>query len=268
MSESDSVLIERDGPVIIVSINRPHCRNAVDGATARKLYDAFLAFDADKEASVAVFAGTGGYFCAGADLKAVATGDPNKKREIGGHDSIAPMGPSRLRLSKPVIAAVEGFAVAGGMELALWADMRVVAEDATFGIFCRRFGVPLIDLGTIRLPRLIGHSQAIDLILTGRPVSGAEALRVGLANRLVPKGEARAHAIALAKEIARFPQACLRADRLSALRQWDLPEEEAIANEMRGGLEVIASGETIEGAKRFASGTGRHGAFGSDGDNG
>ena len=199
MTEADAVLVERDGPVTIVSINRPHCRNAVDGATARKLYDAFLAFDADEDASVAVFTGTGGYFCAGADLKAVAAGDPNKKRELGGHDSIAPMGPSRLRLSKPVIAAVEGFAVAGGMELALWADMRVVAEDATFGIFCRRFGVPLIDLGTIRLPRLIGHSQAIDLILTGRPVGGAEALRMGLANRLVPKGEARAQAIALAR---------------------------------------------------------------------
>jgi enoyl-CoA hydratase len=202
-----------------------------------------------------VFTGTGGYFCAGADLKAVASGDPNKKREFGGHNSIAPMGPSRLRLTKPVIAAVEGFAVAGGMELALWADMRVVAEDATFGIFCRR---------TIRLPRLIGHSQAIDLILTGRPVSGPEALRMGLANRLVPKGEARAQAIVLAKDIARFPQACLRADRLSALRQWDLSEEEAIANEMRGGLEVIASGETLSGAKRFASGIGRHGAFGGD----
>jgi enoyl-CoA hydratase len=208
MSEPDSVLVERDGPITIVSINRPHCRNAVDGATARKLYDAFLAFDADKDASVAVFTGTGGYFCAGADLKAVASGDPNKKREVGGHNSIAPMGPSRLRLTKPVIAAVEGFAVAGGMELALWADMRVVAEDATFGVFCRRFGVPLIDLGTIRLPRLIGHSQAIDLILTGRAVGGPEALRMGLANRLVPKGEARAQAIALAKDIARFPQNC------------------------------------------------------------
>src|SRR4051795_11399740 len=193
-------------------------------------------------------------------------GDPHKKREIGGHDTIAPMGPSRLRLSKPVIAAVEGFAVAGGMELALWADMRVVAEDATFGIFCRRFGVPLIDLGTIRLPRLIGHSQAIDLILTGRPVGGPEALRIGLANRLVPKGEACAQAIALAKEIARFPQTCMRADRLSALRQWDLSEEDAIANEMRGGLEVIASGETLSGATRFASGAGRHGAFGGQND--
>ena len=264
MSEENSVLVDREGAVTIISINRPHCRNAVDGATAHRLYDAFLAFDADKDASVAVFTGTGGYFCAGADLKAVASGDPNKKREIGGHDSIAPMGPSRLRLSKPVIAAVEGFAVAGGMELALWADMRVVAEDATFGIFCRRFGVPLIDLGTIRLPRLIGHSQAIDLILTGRPVSAQEALRMGLANRLVPKGEARAHAIALAKQIAAFPQTCMRADRLSALRQWDLDEEAAIANEMRGGLEVIASGETLSGAKRFASGAGRHGTFGGD----
>ena len=172
MTNTDNVLVERDGPVTIISINRPHCRNAVDGATARKLFDAFKAFDADAEASVAVFTGTGGYFCAGADLKAVASGDPDKKREIGGQDSIAPMGPSRLRLSKPVIAAVEGFAVAGGMELALWADMRVVAEDATFGVFCRRFGVPLIDLGTIRMPRLIGHSQAIDLILTGRPSAG------------------------------------------------------------------------------------------------
>src|SRR3954466_1914166 len=264
MTEPEAVLVERDGPVPVISIHRPHCRNAVDGATARKLYDSFLAFDADDSASVAVFTGTGGYFCAGADLKAVAAGDPNKKRELGGHDSIAPMGPSRLRLSKPVIAAVEGFAVAGGMELALWADMRVVAEDAIFGIYCRRFGVPLIDLGTIRLPRLIGHSQAIDLILTGRPVGGEEALRMGLANRLVPKGEARAHAIALAKQIAAFPQACMRADRLSALRQWDLDEEAAIANEMRGGPEVIASGETLSGAKRFAAGAGRHGNFGGD----
>ncbi len=264
MPDTDAVLVERDGPVTIVSINRPHCRNAVDGATARKLYDVFRAFDADADASVAVFTGTGGTFCAGADLKAVAAGDPNKRREVGGHDSIAPMGPSRLRLSKPVLAAVEGYAVAGGLELALWADMRVVAEDATFGVFCRRFGVPLIDLGTIRLPRLIGHSQAMDLILTGRPVGGAEALRMGLANRLVRGGEARAQAIALAHDIARFPQSCLRADRLSALRQWDLAEEEAIAGEMRGGLAVIASGETLSGAARFASGAGRHGAFGGD----
>src|SRR3954462_1732297 len=240
MTDIDAVLVERDGPVTIISINRPHCRNAVDGATARKLFDAFRTFDADGEASVAVFTGTAGHFGGGRYLRAAPPGDPHKKREIGGHDTIAPMGPSRLRLSKPVIAAVEGFAVAGGMELALGADRRVVAENAPFGIFCRRFGVPLIDLGTIRLPRLIGHSQAIDLILTGRPVGGAEALRMGLANRLVPKGEARAQAVALAKDISRFPQTCLRADRLSALRQWDLEEGEAIANEMRGGLEVIA----------------------------
>jgi enoyl-CoA hydratase len=264
MSEENSVLVDREGAVTIISINRPQVRNAVDGATARKLYDAFLAFDADEDASVAVFTGTGGCFCAGADLKKVAAGDPEKKRELGGFDTIAPMGPSRLRLSKPVIAAVEGFAVAGGMELALWADMRVVAEDATFGIFCRRFGVPLIDLGTIRLPRLIGHSRAMDLILTGRPVDAEEALRLGIANRVVGRGEACAQAIALGREISRFPQTCLRADRLAALRQWDLSEEEAMVNEMRGGLDVIASGETLSGAARFASGIGRHGAFSQD----
>lgn len=261
MTETDTILVEHDGPVTIVSINRPHRRNAVDGATARRLFDAFRAFDADADSSVAVFTGTGGAFCAGADLKAVALGDREKKRELGGHDSIAPMGPSRLRLSKPVIAAVEGHAVAGGMELALWADMRVVGEGATFGIFCRRFGVPLIDLGTIRLPRLIGHSRAMDLILTGRPVDAKEAFDIGLANRLVPKGEARAHAIALAQELARFPQGCLRNDKRSALRQWDLEEEDAINDEMHGGLGVIASGETLDGATRFASGAGRHGSF-------
>ncbi|MDZ4365847.1 MAG: crotonase/enoyl-CoA hydratase family protein, partial [Afipia sp.] len=204
---------------------------------------------------------TGGAFCAGADLKAIALGDREKKRELGGHDTIAPMGPSRLRLNKPVIAAVEGHAVAGGMELALWADMRVVGEGATFGIFCRRFGVPLIDLGTIRLPRLIGHSRAMDLILTGRPVDAKEAFDIGIANRLVPKGEARAHAVVLAQELARFPQGCLRNDKRSALRQWDLEEEDAINDEMQGGLGIIASGETLEGATRFASGQGRHGSF-------
>lgn len=261
MSEQLPVLVERDGPVTIVSINRPERRNAVNGATARLLFDAFLAFDADESASVAVFTGTGGYFCAGADLKMVATGDPEKKREVGGHQTLAPMGPSRLRLSKPVIAAVEGHAVAGGMELALWADMRVVGEGAVFGIFCRRFGVPLIDLGTIRLPRLIGHSRAMDLILTGRPVEAREALEMGIANRLVPKGEARAHAVALARELAAFPQMCLRNDKRSALAQWDLGEEAAIMDEMAGGLKVIASGETVAGATRFAGGAGRHGSF-------
>ena len=262
MSEADTVLIEREGPVTIVTINRPHRRNAVDGATARKLYDAFLAFDADNDASIAVFTGIGGYFCAGADLKAVAAGDPEKKREIGEHNTIAPMGPSRLRLSKPVIAAIEGYAVAGGMELALWADMRVVAEDATFGIFCRRFGVPLIDLGTIRLPRLIGHSQAIDLILTGRPVGGPEALRMGLANRLVPKGTALAAAVKLAKEIAAFPQRCMRADRTSSYTQWNLDVAAALLAETRTGFAVVQQGDMLEGVQRFAAGAGRHGKFG------
>lgn len=261
MAEADAILVEREGPVTIVSINRPHRKNAVNGATARKLFDAFLAFDADPDASVAVFTGAGGTFCAGADLKAVAEGDLEKRRELGGHGTIAPMGPGRLRLSKPVIAAIEGHAVAGGMELALWADMRVVGDGAIFGIFCRRFGVPLIDLGTIRLPRLIGHSRAMDLILTGRPVDAREAFEIGLANRLVPRGEARKHAVALANELARFPQACLRNDKRSALRQWDLEEEAAINDEMAGGLKVIASGETLAGATRFAGGAGRHGKF-------
>ena len=261
MTETDTVLVEREGPVTIVSINRPERRNAVDGATARRLFDAFRAFDVDPDAAVAVFTGTGGAFCAGADLKAVAAGDRERRREVGGHDTIAPMGPSRLRLAKPVIAAVEGHAVAGGLELALWADMRVAAEGAIFGVFCRRFGVPLIDLGTIRLPRLIGHSRAMDLILTGRPVDAQEAYAIGLANRLVPRGEARAQAIALAQELARFPQGCLRNDKRSALRQWDLDETAAIVDEMQGGLDVIASGETQAGAARFAEGRGRHGAF-------
>lgn len=261
MSEENSVLVDREGAVTIISINRPHVRNAVDGATARKLYDAFLAFDADKDASVAVFTGTGGYFCAGADLKKVAAGDPEKKRELGGFDSIAPMGPSRLRLSKPVIAAVEGFAVAGGMELALWADMRVVAEDATFGIFCRRFGVPLIDLGTVRLPRLIGASRAMDLILTGRPVSAQEAYDIGLANRLAPKGGALDVALELAAQLSAFPQLCLRNDRLSALDQWSLDWGQAQAKEVAYGMETLRSGASREGAARFAAGEGRGGKF-------
>lgn len=256
-----NILIARDGPVLIITINRSERRNAVDLATARELFDAFVAFDADASASTAVLTGAGGMFCAGADLKALAGGESGKRVEPGGVNSFAPMGPSRLRLGKPVIAAIEGFAVAGGAELALWCDLRVMAEGSTFGIFCRRFGVPLVDTGTIRLPRLIGHARAMDLMLTGRPVDAQEALAFGLANRVAPKGEALASAIALAKEIAAFPQACMRNDRMSALEQWDLDESDAIDNEIRHGLNTLRSGETADGAARFTSGDGRHGKF-------
>src|SRR5918995_3297795 len=225
----------------VVQIERPEHRNAVDATTARELADAFRAFDADEHSNVAILTGAGGHFCAGADLKAYASGDRRALSDAGD----GPMGPTRMRLAKPVIAAVEGYAVAGGCELALWCDLRVASQTAIFGIFCRRFGVPLVDLGTIRLPRLIGHSRAMDLILTGRPVEAQEALQMGIANRLVPKGEARAHAIALAKDIAAFPQMCLRNDKRSALAQWDLGEEAAILDELAGGLKVIASGETV-----------------------
>ncbi len=261
MSTNATIIIGHDGPVTIISINRPERRNAVDGPTAKLLFDAFQAFDADATASVAVFTGIGGSFCAGADLKAVATGDLERQSVIAGQNTIAPMGPSRLLLSKPVIAAIEGYAVAGGTELALWADLRVASETAVFGIFCRRFGVPLIDGGTIRLPRLIGQSRAMDLILTGRPVDADEALRIGLANRVVPAGQARAAALALAHELAKFPQACLRNDRRSVFEQWDRDHEAALLDEMRGGLDVIASGETRDGATLFTSGKGRHGKF-------
>ena len=256
-----SVLIERDGPVLIVTINRPERRNAVDLATAEALFSAFVAFEADESASVAVLTGADRAFCAGADLKALAAGERGKRVEVGGVDSFGPMGPTRLRLSKPVIAAIEGHAVAGGAELALWCDLRVMAEDAIFGIYCRRFGVPLVDLGTIRVPRLIGHSRAMDLILTGRPVEAREALEIGLANRMAPAGEALAHARALANEIAAFPQNCMRNDRLSAIEQWDLAETAAIENEVARALETLRSGETAAGAARFANGAGRHGDF-------
>lgn len=256
-----NVLVEHNGPVVIVTINRPERRNAVDGATAQALFDAFSAYDGDESASVAILTGAGGAFCAGADLKAIAAGDSGKRVVNGGVGTPAPMGPTRLRLAKPVIAAIEGHAVAGGMELALWCDLRVMAENATFGVYCRRFGVPLVDLGTVRLPRLIGHSRAMDLILTGRPVDAREALAIGLANRVTPTGEALSHAIALAKEIAAFPQACLHNDRLSALEQWDLSESEAIDNEVRRGLDTLRSGETAAGARRFAGGEGRGGSF-------
>lgn len=255
------VLVAKDGPVTIVTIGRPARRNAVDGPTAAALIEAFRAFDADEASAVAVLTGADGAFCAGADLKALAAGESGKRLLAGGSDTPAPMGPTRLRLSKPVIAAIEGHAVAGGMELALWCDLRVMAENATFGIYCRRFGVPLVDLGTVRLPRLIGHSRAMDLILTGRPVDAREALAIGLANRVAPAGEALAHAMALAKEIAAFPQTCLRNDRLSALEQWDLDESAAIDNELKRGIETLRSGETAAGAQRFTGGAGRGGTF-------
>ncbi len=256
-----TVTYETDGPVAVVSINRPASRNAVDADTAGALFNAFRTFESDDALSVAVLTGTGGTFGAGADLRAIAEGKTNTVREDG---DLAPMGPSRMRLSKPVIAAVEGHAVAGGLELALWADLRVAADSAVFGVYCRRFGVPLVDLGTVRLPRLIGHSRAMDMILTGRPVTADEALSFGLVNRVVPDGTALEAAIELAKDIARFPQRCLRGDRLSALEQWDLPESKAIRNELRRGLATIESGETVTGATTFSEGKGRHGQFGGD----
>jgi enoyl-CoA hydratase len=250
-----TVRVEQDGPITTVTIDRPEVRNAVDEPTRRALADAFRAFDADESASVGILTGAGGVFCAGADLKAVAAG----QRKPMGEDGDGPMGPTRMLLTKPVIAAVEGYAVAGGLELALWCDLRVAAEDAVFGVFCRRWGVPLVDLGTIRLPRLIGQSHALDLILTGRGVSGDEARRMGLANRVVPKGQALAEAVALARELAALPQRCLRSDRLSSLEQWSLDWPAAIVNEFRRGSSVIQSGETLAGAARFAGGAGRHG---------
>ena len=248
---------ETDGPLAIVTIDRPEVRNAVDRETAAALARAFRTFEDDDALRVAILTGANGTFCAGADLKAVATGGGNRTAT----DGDGPMGPSRMRLSKPVIAAVEGFAVAGGLELSLWCDLRVAAQDAVFGVYCRRWGVPLVDGGTVRLPRLIGESHALDLILTGRGVSGEEARAMGLANRLVPAGEALSGARELAAQIAAFPQRCLRSDRLSALEQWDLEFEDALANETRRGIEVINSGETREGSARFAAGAGRHGSF-------
>ena len=249
-----TVRIERNGPVTTVIIDRPQARNAVDGPTALALYEAFTEFDADDSAAVAVLCGAGETFCAGADLKAIGTGDSNPTHREG---PIGPMGPTRTVLSKPVIAAVSGYAVAGGLELALWCDLRVVEQDSVFGVFCRRWGVPLIDGGTVRLPRLIGHSRAMDLILTGRAVDAEEALAIGLANRVVPHGMARAAAEALAAELAELPQGCLRSDRLSALHQWGRTEADAIDVEF-GSLSRVAA-ESLAGAKRFAGGAGRHG---------
>ena len=252
-----TVRVERSGPVTTVVLERPEVRNAVNGPTAAALAEAFADFDADPDASVAVLLGAGGTFCAGADLKAMGSPDGN----VVGPDGAGPMGPTRMELSKPVIAAICGHAVAGGLELALWCDLRVAEEDAILGVFCRRWGVPLIDGGTVRLPRLIGMSNAMDMILTGRGVSGEEALRMGLANRIVDRGNALASANELARQIAAFPQRCMRGDRMSAYEAWTMPLGEAISNEYRHGMATIQSGETREGAARFSSGVGRHGEF-------
>ncbi len=251
-----TVTLGRVDNIAVVTIDRPQQRNAVDLATARELANLFRSFDADRTLAVAILTGAGGHFCAGADLKAFAQGE---RRPVA-VDGDGPMGPTRMLLSKPVIAAVEGYAVAGGCELALWCDLRVISESAVFGIFCRRFGVPLIDLGTIRLPRLIGHSRAMDLILTGRDVRAPEAFDIGLANRLVPAGQALASAIEIARQIAAFPQTCLRNDRLSAIEQWGMHEALAMQNEIKHGLETLAAGEAQAGAAAFAAGSGRHGS--------
>jgi len=251
---SDAVRILRDGPVTTVLLGRPERRNAVDGPTALALADAFRSFEADPQAAVAVLHGEGGVFCAGADLKAIGTETGNLVKRTGD----GPMGPTRLRLSKPVIAAIAGPAVAGGLELALWCDLRVAEEDAVLGVFCRRWGVPLIDGGTVRLPRLIGSSRAMDLILTGRPVDAAEAERIGLVNRVVPAGASLPAAQELARSLARLPQTCMREDRLSLLEQDGLGEVAAIANELDHGLRSLA--QAPAGVERFRSGAGRHGS--------
>lgn len=257
---STDVVVQRsDGPVRLVGINRPHVRNAVDRHTAEALAEAFRDFDDDPSVAVAVLYGEGGTFCAGADLKAISNGRPNRVEA----DGDGPMGPTRMRLSKPVIAAISGYAVAGGLELALWADLRVVDDDALFGVFCRRCGVPLIDGGTVRLPRLIGESRAMDLILTGRAVAADEALTIGLANRVVPSGTSLESAIRLAHDLAALPQTCLRHDRLSAIEQAGLDESAATANELRHGMASLET-DSVAGATRFADGRGRHGA--TDGD--
>ncbi len=255
MNGVDAVRVQRDGPVTTILLNRPERRNAVDGPTATALADAFRAFDADDDASVAVLHGLGGVFCAGADLHAAGTPEGNQL----GDEGDGPMGPTRAQLSKPVIAAVSGHAVAGGLELALWCDMRIADETAVFGVFCRRWGVPLIDGGTVRLPRLIGLSRALDLILTGRAIDAQEALTIGLANRVVEAGQSLSAAQELAAALARFPQTCLRQDRLSALEQTGMSERHALADELAHGLRSLA--DVAEGLERFRAGEGRHGSF-------
>ena len=252
-----SIRVERQDAVTTVIIDRPERKNAVDGPAARALADAFRDFERDDKARVAVLWGAGGIFCAGADLKAMGAGGGNRLEPTGD----GPMGPTRMLLSKPIIAAVAGYAVAGGLELALWCDLRVMEETATFGVFCRRWGVPLADGGNVRLPRLIGLSRALDLILTGRPVDAREALQIGLANRLVPAGQSRPAAEALAREIAAFPPRCVLSDRRAAHETWGLPLEAALAREFELGKATVDSGESLEGAARFASGAGRHGTY-------
>jgi enoyl-CoA hydratase len=255
MTSNSAVRVEKSGPVTTVILHRPDVRNAVDPPTARLLRAAFEEFEADESAHVAVLYGEGGTFCAGFDLKALSAGAvPDGMAEYGG----GPMGPTRMRLSKPVIAAIAGHAVAGGLELALWCDLRVAEEGSVFGVFCRRWGVPLVDGGTVRLPRLIGESRAMDMILTGRAVDGPEAYAMGLANRLVPDGQARAAAEELAAQLAALPQTCLREDRLSVLEQDGLSTDEALRNELTHGQRSVAAG-SVEGASRFAAGAGRHG---------
>lgn len=258
MNGTRKVLVERSGPVFTVILNRPEVRNAVDNETADGLARAFRDFEADDASKVAVLWGAGGAFCAGADLKSVASGERLKRYNVDGD---GPMGPSRMMLSKPVIAAVAGHAVAGGLELAIWCDLRVVEEDATFGVYCRRWGVPLIDGGTVRLPRLIGQSRALDMILTGRAVGAEEALQFGLANRVVPKGKSREAAQALALELSRFPEQCMRLDRASVYQQWDKPFAEALKAEFAASVAAVKA-EGQAGAQRFASGKGRGGDFG------
>jgi enoyl-CoA hydratase len=248
------IRIEQQNRIFIATIDRPARRNAVDIATAQALFDAFATFDANDQCDVAILTGASGHFCAGADLQAVAAGEI---RDMQPENALGPMGPTRMRLSKPVIAAIEGYAVAGGLELALWCDLRVAAESATLGVFCRRFGVPLIDLGTIRLPRLIGQGHAADLILTGRAVGAREALSMGLVNRVVADGDALPASVRLAEQLSALPQAALRGDRLSMLEQWELSDRDAVANEVRHGLHALTEG--VAGAARFSAGAGRHG---------
>ncbi len=255
-----NILIEKKGAIFTVIIDRPDVRNCIDSATATQLADAFREFEADDRFKVAVLCGNGGTFCAGWDLKAGMSLDQAQIDALA-QQSDGPLGPSRMLLSKPVIAAISGYAVAGGLELALWCDLRVMEETAVAGVFCRRFGVPLIDGGTVRLPRLIGMSHAMDLILTGRAVDAAEAKQIGLANRVVPEGQARQAAEALANDIAKFPQACMKSDRMSAYEQWDKPQDSALQNEFKRGMQVVLGGGALDGAKAFTGGSGRHGEF-------